>query len=138
MSGLDFSVQEFDEAASLGRMLITADWLASMSEPNFSTISKLQDFYDGRIGLTCFQISRFPSPTSILAVEIACAEYRVAGWECLLVFENAVIFVSKPNVTPPSREAISSKLETAIIDGSLSLRTQPAPPLRRRIAALQR
>jgi hypothetical protein len=86
VSSADIRDQTFARAGMPGRLLMTADWIASMDQPDFETLAWLQNLFGGPIGPKClslayFQFSRFPSPTSYLVVQIALDHYRQHGWD---------------------------------------------------------
>ena len=57
VSDTDIRAQSNSRAAFLGRLLITADWIASMEEPDAETLGRCQQFYEGRFALTHFHFS---------------------------------------------------------------------------------
>lgn len=121
VSGTDIRIQTFARAAMPGKLLMTADWIASMERPDFGTLSRLQEFYEGRIGLTYFEFSRFPSPTSYLAVKIALEQYWRQGWEPLVVFPQGAVLAASPGQPRPSRAELARAIEVEIIQQSLAL-----------------
>ena len=131
VSSADIQSQTFARAGLLGRLLITADWIASMEHPDVETLTRLQGLYGGPVGPSClsfsyFEFSRFPSPTSYLVVRVALDHYRRHGWEPLVVFPQSAIFVAPPGHERPSRAALGHAIETDVIQRSLALQ-KPAP-----------
>jgi hypothetical protein len=131
VSGADIRAQTLARAGMLGRLLITADWIASMEQPDFETLARLQELYGGPIGPRClslsyFQFSRFPSPTSYLVVQIALDHYQQSGWEPLVVFPQGAIFMAPPGNQRPSRSGLAHAIEAAVIQKSLALQ-KPVP-----------
>jgi len=131
VASADIRSQTFARAGILGRLLITADWIASMDHPDSETLSWLQELYGGSLGPRClsfsyFQFSRFPSPTSYLVVHVALDHYRRHGWELLVVFPHAAVFVAPPGQERPSRAALGRAVEVEVIQQSLALQ-KPSP-----------
>ncbi len=131
VSSDDIRSQTFARAGMLGRLLITADWIASMERPDWRTLARLQEFYGGPIGPSClslsyFEFSRFPSPTSYLVVSIGLEHYRRHGWEPLVVFPQSAIFAASPGRDRPSRSALAGAIEKQVIQRSLALQ-KPVP-----------
>ncbi len=126
VSSADIRNQTFARAGMLGRLLMTADWIASMIEPDFETLAWLQNLYGGplvprSLSLSYFQFLRFPSPTSYLVVQLALDHYRQNGWEPLVVFPQGAIFAAPPGTKRPDRAELAGAVENAIIQKSLSL-----------------
>ncbi len=126
VSGADIRNQTSARAAMPGRLLITADWIASMEQPDFETLAWLQDLFGGPIGPKClslayFQFSRFPSPTSYLVVQIALDHYRQQGWDPLVIFPQGAVLSAPPGRKRPLRTELAHAVEDAIIQQSLAL-----------------
>jgi hypothetical protein len=121
VSGKDISAQSFARAGVLGKTLMTADWLASMDDPDSATLSRLREFYEGRLAFTSCQLSRFPAPSTYLAVRIALRSYREARWEPLVVFPQGAIFLADPGQKPPVRSELARAIEAELIQQSLAL-----------------
>ncbi|OYT54594.1 MAG: hypothetical protein B6U72_02210, partial [Candidatus Altiarchaeales archaeon ex4484_2] len=74
-------------------VLSWCDHLASMERIDYNTIQKIRryDLFD----LTYFEVSRFPSPTTMLLVESSIKTYVTNGWTPLVVFDNGAVFIGK-------------------------------------------
>jgi len=131
VSSADIRDQTFARSGMLGRLLMTADWIGSMEEPDFETLAWLQDLYGGPIGPKClslayFQFSRFASPTSYLVVQIALDHYRQLGWDPLVIFPQGAILCAPPGLKRPHRAELAGAIENQIIQQSLALQ-KPVP-----------
>lgn len=127
VSDEDIATQLSGRIGLFVRLLRTADWIASMDSVDYETLARLQEFYRGRIAITYYEFSRFPSPTSYLFVRVALERYRQLGWEPLVVFPAAAVFAGDADLARPSRSEMAGDLERAVISESLAL--QRAVPL---------
>jgi hypothetical protein len=121
VSQADIRAQQFDRAGLLGRLLITADWIGSMDEPDFDTLARLPTLYAGRLDFSYFRFSRFPSPTSFLVVRVGLEQYRDKGWDPLVVVPQGAVFVAKAGANRPLRSDVAALVEREVIRESLAL-----------------
>jgi len=121
----DLNVQQ-SVNVDLFQMLRFSDWIASMTEPNFDTIRRIQQPLGRVFKLTYFNFSRFPSPTSNLVVDLALDSYREAGWQLLTAFSSGAVLAGDIGAQIPDRAELAHKIERAVIKKSLSLQ-KPFP-----------
>ena len=86
-------------------VLSWCDHLASMEQIDYNLIQKIRRY--NLFDLTYFEVSRFPSPTTMLLVESSIKAYRENGWTPLVVFENGAVFIGK-NKKLPAKERINN------------------------------
>ena len=104
-------------------LLRYADHLGSMERVNPNTIARVREALRGFLDITYFQISRFPSPTTYLFLEEGIKAYREKGWDLLLVFDNAAVFIGEKGLGFPNREDVVRVIEDVFFNSSLKFQS---------------
>lgn len=113
-------------AGILTELLRYSDWIASMDEVRPETIGRIRDDLSGLLDLTFTEISRFPSPSTYLALKVIIGEYKNAGWEPLLLLDNGAIFIGK-QIKPPLKNQVIDKALEVFFDQSLGVQSVYSP-----------
>ena len=95
------------------RLLKICDRLASMESIDYKTINDLRRInYLGRqlFDLSYFTLSRKFGPSNALIADIITDKFKENGWEPLLYFENARLFITKGSGILPDKNKIIEEL----------------------------
>ncbi|MCK4730361.1 MAG: HD domain-containing protein [Candidatus Aenigmarchaeota archaeon] len=104
------------------KILKWCDHLASMENVNYNLIQEIRE-YLGELklaDLTYFEISRFPSPTTMLFVEEGIKVYKQNGWTPLIVLDNSCVFIGK-NAKMPEKEKITNQILNRFFEETMQL-----------------
>lgn len=120
----EYDIKEIttDSAGIFTELVRYADWLASMEGISPETINKVRQCCDELFDLTYFEIARFPSPTTFHFLKNIIVEYQSLGWELLLTFDNAALFIGKGHPFPEKRKIIEN-ISKAFFDVSLGIQS---------------
>lgn len=83
-----------------------ADWLSSMRKLDMTLLMQISNGLEGICRITAFSVGRYPSPSTYHLLQEASQQYRMLGWEILVVLDNSVIFVGGPSSPSPDRQQI--------------------------------
>ncbi|MEW6455475.1 MAG: HD domain-containing protein [Acidobacteriota bacterium] len=122
LSDSDIKEISTDSAGIFTELVRYADWLASMESISPETINKVRQYCDELFDLTYFEVSRFPSPTTFHFLRNIFKEYQSLGWELLLTFDNAALFIGK-GLSYPEKEKIIESISKAFFDKSLGIQS---------------
>lgn len=120
----DYDIKDIttDSAGFFTELVRYADWLASMESISPDIINKIRQYCEGLFDLAYFEVSRFASPTSFHFLKKIIEEYQSLGWELLLTFDNAALFIGK-GCPFPEKEKIIENISRAFFDASLGIQS---------------
>jgi len=102
------------------QLLTAGDWLASMESINGRVVGEFAHLFEAFCQITYAEVSRFPSPTTYILLNVLDESYRKSGYQPILFTKSGAVFVGPTTAQPPNPEEVVEKAVVQIIEVSLS------------------
>lgn len=109
--------------AMLSKLVITADHLASMKNPDGRLIKEVRKNYEDCMDFTYVEFGRFPSATTDLSLQTIIETYKTTGWRPLLIWDTSVLFIGEPELSVPPKKDIVDRIIDTVQRKTIALRT---------------
>jgi len=111
---------DLSSAGFFTQLLTAADWLASMERINGRVVVEFATLFEAFCKLTYAEVSRFPSPTTYVLLNVLDECYTAQGFQPLLFSRNGAIFIGPPTAIVPDADFLMEQAFVKIIEFSLS------------------
>lgn len=116
----DLTEIDLNGAGFYTQLLTAADWLASMENINGRVVGEFAHLFEAFCQITYAEVSRFPSPTTYILLNVLDESYRKSGYQPILFTKNGAVFVGPATAQPPNPEEVVEQALSRIIEVSLS------------------